>query len=548
MSTTTTEVGSTADAGLPLRVLVLGPSENGGSAMCQILSSAGLESSECSDVADLCRSMEHGGGAAVVTEEALTDEARARIGRLLASQPAWSDFPVLVLRAKGTEQEHDDEDSFLHGLEETGYLAVLDRPLRRTTFVSAVRSAIRARRRQYQARDELLARTRFEAALREREWRIRRLVDGNIIGVLSADVDRIFEANEAFLAIIDATPADLTAGRIDWRALTPPEHVPKDEIALDQLRKRGKCQPYEKELFRMDGSRVPILIGASVLTREPLTWTCFVLDQTLAKRHERALQELNETLEQKVAERTAMAERRARDLRRLAAELSEAEHRERTRLARLLHDDLQQSIMAARLRLPALRSGDPQRIPAIVDKLEAALDECVRTTKTLSHELSPPILKSGTLLEVVQWLGEWFRNRFDLAVEIEAPPDLPGVADPLRLLLFQAVRELLFNVVKHASKKEARIVIDVDRADVGVEVRDGGSGFDPVVVERGLLNPKGFGLFHIRERVEALGGHLEILSTPGGGGRFRIVVPLERRETTPTTAPADETSVRKSGD
>jgi PAS domain S-box-containing protein len=144
-----------------------------------------------------------------------------------------------------------------------------------------------------------------ERTLRESESRFRRLVDSNIIGVLIAVPDRIVEANDKFLQMIGYSREELESGGIDWRKMTPPEHQSKGEQGLREMMDRGSCQPFEKEYLRKDGSRVPILIGASLLTREPPRWLCFVLDLTELKRAERSLRELNKTLEQRVAERTA---------------------------------------------------------------------------------------------------------------------------------------------------------------------------------------------------------------------------------------------------
>jgi PAS domain S-box-containing protein len=145
-----------------------------------------------------------------------------------------------------------------------------------------------------------------EQALRESETRFRRLVDANIIGVVIADTERIIEANDIFLGMVGYSHEDLEAGRIDWRAMTPADHAPRDERGLQQLLDRGTCDPFEKEYYRKDGTRVPVLIGASRLTREPPTWICFVLDLTEFKQTEQALRELNQTLEERVAERTGM--------------------------------------------------------------------------------------------------------------------------------------------------------------------------------------------------------------------------------------------------
>jgi signal transduction histidine kinase/ActR/RegA family two-component response regulator len=293
---------------------------------------------------------------------------------------------------------------------------------------------------------------------------------------------------------------------------------------------KGEVVTGEEWVLRnSDGRRLHVLCNAAPIRDahgQIFSGVIVWRDITDRKRIEEALRELNENLEAQVAERTALAERRARDLRRLAAELSEAEHRERKRLAELLHDDLQQLLLAIKLRLPVLVEGDPSQLKEHVERLDQLVGECLSTSRNLTQELSPPVLQYGTLAEVVEWLGGWFGEKHGLTLTLEAPDELPATPEHLRVFLFQAVRELLVNVVKHSGNMEARIALSCQEACLTVQVEDGGSGFDPQAVQSQLQRPEGFGLFNIRERLEALLGRLEIRTTPQGGACFRLVVPV----------------------
>ena len=131
--------------------------------------------------------------------------------------------------------------------------------------------------------------------LAEREARIRRLVDANIIGIVIWNLDgQINDSNDAFLRMIGYDREDLLAGRIRWTDLTPPELRERNEQTLEELNRSGTTQPFEKEYFRKDGSRVPVLIGRAIFEEGGNQGVAFVLDLTEQKRAELALRESEE--------------------------------------------------------------------------------------------------------------------------------------------------------------------------------------------------------------------------------------------------------------
>ena len=141
-------------------------------------------------------------------------------------------------------------------------------------------------------RIENVERKQAEQALREREAKIRRLVDANIIGTFIWDFDgRILEANEAFLDIVGYDHEDLVAGRIRWTDLTPPEWRDRDTRLIQEHKVTGTLQPFEKEYFRKDGSRVPVLIGGATFEESGKQGVALVLDLTERKRTEQALRD-----------------------------------------------------------------------------------------------------------------------------------------------------------------------------------------------------------------------------------------------------------------
>jgi PAS domain S-box-containing protein len=146
---------------------------------------------------------------------------------------------------------------------------------------------------------DVTERKRAEQALRKSEAKIRRLVDANIIGIFIWDFDgRILEANKAFLDIVGYDHEDLVACRVRWTDLTPPEWRDRDARLIQEQRVTGSLQPFEKEYFRKDGSRVPVLIGVATFEEAGNQGVAFVLDLTKRKQAEEALRESEYKLRQ----------------------------------------------------------------------------------------------------------------------------------------------------------------------------------------------------------------------------------------------------------
>ncbi len=209
------------------------------------------------------------------------------------------------------------------------------------------------------------------------------------------------------------------------------------------------------------------------------------------------MRQLNETLEQKVAERTKVAEQRSRQLQELAVELVEAEERERRRIARLLHDDIQQMIAAANMQLQAASEmPSPERILGSVGRI---LRESIAKTRGLSHELSPPVLYRSGLVASLEWLASQMKDQFGLDVVLSTSAEKRFENSRFKVFVFRAVQELLFNIVKHAGVKSARIDLLVSNGNLAVGVSDQGRGFNPEIL-RTFTVKTGLGLVSLRER------------------------------------------------
>jgi PAS domain S-box-containing protein len=152
-----------------------------------------------------------------------------------------------------------------------------------------------------------LEKTRLFQELQQREAKIRRLIDANIVGVLVSNLDgRVIEANDAVLNMVGYSRDDLTSGRTRWTDWTPPEWRAVSERAIEQIRVHGKCDLFEKEYVRKDGSRVPVLVAAAAIDGTNGENVAFVLDLTERKRAEEAQTRAEAELQQA---RTALAHR-----------------------------------------------------------------------------------------------------------------------------------------------------------------------------------------------------------------------------------------------
>ena len=221
------------------------------------------------------------------------------------------------------------------------------------------------------------------------------------------------------------------------------------------------------------------------------------------------------------------ARHRQYQLRQHLAELTRAEHRERARLAQLLHDHLQQLLVAARIKVGALeRASSPGRLPAALRQIDDLLTQVLDASRLLTVELCPPSLREAGFSAALNWLARQVEETHGLHVTIDADPAHDPQADDICMLLFEAVRELLFNTVKHAGVNHARVTLTRAEQDcIRVVVADQGCGFDSQCLSTLPGAQGGFGLFTLRERLASLGGRLEIHTSPGAGTEAVIVAP-----------------------
>ncbi len=384
---------------------------------------------------------------------------------------------------------------------------------------------------------QITARERAEAAVRELanglEVKIRRLVDANIIGIVIFTLEgQIIEANEAFLRIVGYDRADLVAGRLRWTELTPPEWCDRDARTVAELKMIGTVQPFEKECFRKDGSRVPVLIGSVTLEESETEGVAFVLDLTERKRAEAEARE-SERRYREVQMELAHANRVA-TMGQLTASIA---HEVNQPIAATVTNaqaalrwldsrppDLEETRLAlSRILNSGIRAGNVlDRIRALIQKVPARTDR---------FDINDTILDV-----VVLTRSELSSNRVSLQTQFAQ--GLPLVQGD-RVQLQQVILNLIVNAIEAMSgvseARELWISTEIN-ASTGalVAVRDSGPGLDPASLEHlfdAFYTTKssgmGMGLSICRSIIEAHGGRIWAEANVPQGAAFQFTLPSQ---------------------
>lgn len=364
-------------------------------------------------------------------------------------------------------------------------------------------------------------------ALRESEKRLRMAIDAAYIISFEWDIPRNevrrFKSSEPALG---PTADDKFETFEDIVKVVYPDDrkLFKNNVQAALERKDGK---YESEFrFVRPNGEIVWIYECGCIERDtegqPLRLIGLSKDITQRKQVEEEIRQLNETLEQKVAERTKLSEARAKQLQNLAVELIEAEERERQRIAEMLHEDLQQILASAKMQLQLACHKVP-RNPELVAVMKM-LEESIKKSRQLSHDLNPPPLQHFGLIPALDWLFHQMENQFGLKIMLELNTRRQFKNESLKIFMFRSVQELLFNVVKHSGVKKACVKLFEVKDALVITIRDQGRGFNPEILES--LNVKtGLGLACIRERARAIGGDLKVESAPGDGCKCILTIP-----------------------
>lgn len=461
------------------------------------------------------------------------------------------------------------------------------------------------------------------------------LLQSKVMGIFIANLDgSVTDANNTFLKMVGHEYEDLP---LRWDAMTPPEFRRLDEAKVREALDTGAAMPWEKDYIRRDGSRISVLVGASVIDKARGQSICFAVDLSRAQRAEAArhrseqrylalydniplmcltvdsagtiltinaygaehlgyrpnelvgqsvlgvvhpedVDKAEEQLRAALAERGCVVkcelrkvrrdgsflwtqevaravpenserllvvceditERRQKDeqlaqyqdkLKSLTIESVLAEERERRRVAQGLHDQVGHALALAKMKASSLAASEclpdaQQMMPDLI----GYLNEAISATRTLTFELSSPVLHEVGLEAALQSLGEQLQHETKISFHFESDPPRTPMIQETSVIIYRIVEELLFNVLKHARAHNVHVCVHRAGNSLQVNVEDDGMGLKPSEDGELLKSHGRFGLFSIRARIEQLGGQFHIGPSDMGGVRADLIVPIERKE------------------
>ncbi|NVN92678.1 MAG: PAS domain S-box protein [Desulfuromonadales bacterium] len=378
---------------------------------------------------------------------------------------------------------------------------------------------------------DITNRNRTEQALKSVSNYTRSLIEASLDPLVAISTDgRITDVNEASVEVT-GVPKEQLIGSDYSLYFTEPENVKK---GIRQALSEGALRDYPLTIRHVSGRLTDVLCNASYYKDERgNTQGLFAAarDVTEFKKAQELLKKAHEELESRVAERTASLALANEQMKKTSFALVRAEEHERERIARELHDQVGQSLLLAKMKLDALAdrlAADP--LCSLAEEVSTLIESTIHDIRSLTFRTRPPILDTSGIVTALEWLCSSISSDYHLQVDFSSDCQPKPLSVELRYSLYQAVRELLLNVVKHAKVERAQLSIECDPHTFIVHVIDQGVGFDHPDALMKHITRGSYGLYNVQQRIEQMGGRFAIESTPGRGTSVTLMVPFSERE------------------
>ncbi|MBW1854685.1 MAG: PAS domain S-box protein, partial [Deltaproteobacteria bacterium] len=359
---------------------------------------------------------------------------------------------------------------------------------------------------------DITERKRAEETLRKSEERYENLIERANDAIISINKDGVIMGFNKRAEEMFGYSREEMFGK-PGHLLAPPQKRENQKKMLEKF-KAGELSDIDKNILegkglKKDGQEFPAEFSSYILEFD---------GEQIATTILRDISERKEA-EKKVVEYQ-------KRLKSLTSQMTLTEEKERKQFADYLHDQIGQELFAIKMKLERLKDSlSSNEDVKILSGLSNSLIGTINNTRSLTFELSPPILYQLGLEAALEWLAEHTYEQYNIVVSFEDDKQEKPLDEDVKIFLYRAVRELLTNVAKHAQTQNAKVSIEKDIAHIKICVEDNGVGFTPS--SKHSSKEKGFGLFSIKERLDYLGGELEIGSQPGRGTRATLIAPLK---------------------
>jgi PAS domain S-box-containing protein len=363
--------------------------------------------------------------------------------------------------------------------------------------------------------DDVTERKQAEEALKQSEVKFRGTFEQAAVGIAHVAPDGHFiRVNQRLCDIVGYTQEELL--RKTFQDITHPDDLKADlEYVRQVLADEIKTYSMEKRYYRKDDLIVWINLTVSLIRNE-------------SGEPEYFIPVIEDITERKEAEQKLVISQN--NLRTLASRLIATEEEQRRQIASNLHDDVSQLLALSVNQLQKLRGSVGLADARTLDNTRQTLEEVIEHVRDLTFDLgSPTLYKLGLKAAIFEFLDERLRDHHAITCEFSGDDTDKLLDSNIRVLLFQAVRELLINVIKHAKANRVEVAVGRKGEDIQICVSDDGIGFDTKITEAPMQRTGGFGLFNIQNQLDLIGGSFEMHSQLGSGSHFTLTAPLKTK-------------------